>query len=127
MSSDIGRRAWVTSWTFLSLRGPLFMSPRYALARARATAGRLSRCAVGGSRTRSRPGSAGLADGGHVEPLDPQRRHDDAVEVVAPFARQRGDARAHLGQPAEPADRALVEAEVVHRPGHLAVLEQVAP
>src|SRR6202012_3270280 len=68
---------------------------------------------------------AGLANGRHVEAFDPQRRHDDAAEVVAPLARQRRDASADFGQPAEHADRALVEAEVVHRPGHFAVLDQV--
>ena len=48
-----------------------------------------------------------------------------AGEVVAPLARQRRLGAADLGGPAEQVDRRLVEAEVVHRAGDLAVLDEV--
>src|SRR6201999_2948173 len=118
MSSDIERRAWVTSWTFWSFRWPILMLPRYSFAGAHNNAGQASWCAVSEV-------SAGLADRRHVEALDPDRRHHHAVEVVTPLAGQGRDAGADLGQAAQHADRALVEPEVVDRPGDLAVLDQV--
>ena len=48
-------------------------------------------------------------------------------EIVAPLARQRPAGSTCLGDPGQHADRALVEPEVVHRTGHLAVLDQVHP
>src|ERR1700759_502836 len=118
MSSDIERRAWVTSWTFWLFRRPILMPPRYSFAAAPNNAGQTRRCAVSEA-------SAGLADRRHVEALDPDRRHDHAVEVVTPLAGQGGDTGPDLGQAAQYADRALVEPEVVDRAGDLAVLHQV--
>ena len=48
---------------------------------------------------------AGLAHRGHVEGLDPHRRHRGSVEVVAPLARQGRLGGAHLEQPSQHADR----------------------
>src|SRR3984957_8152390 len=107
MSSDSEVRACVTMCTCDRPR-PLWVNltlSRYACCHAMAT--------IGVRR------SAGLADRGHVEALDPHRRHRGAVEVVAPFTRQGGHGGADLRKPPEHAHRRLVEPEVVHRADHL--------
>ena len=67
----------------------------------------------------------GLADRRHVEVGDPQRGHGDAREEVAPLPRQRDLGVAGTGDAGQQVDRALVEAEVVHRTDDLASFDQV--
>src|SRR5208283_2127477 len=66
-----------------------------------------------------------LAHRRHVEIGYPQRRHRRPGGPIAPFARQRLLTDPGLGGPPQQAQRALVEAEVVDRRGHLAVLDEV--
>src|SRR3984957_9645469 len=115
MSSDIDRRACVTTCTDSGRREWLILTlPRYAHPPTRRE-----------PRPDKPPRSAGLAHRGHVETLDPNRRHRGAVEVVAPFARQRRHGGADFEQPLEHADRRLVEPEVVDRADDLAAFHQV--
>src|SRR3984893_17399937 len=66
-----------------------------------------------------------LAHRRHVEVWYPQRRHGRPGGPVTPFPRQGFLAHAGLGGPPQQVQRALVEAEVVDRRGHLAVLDEV--
>src|SRR5450756_2820325 len=150
MSSDSGRRAWVTRCTGCPRSAWLILTPsRYPARAASPTAeGPVSSpFAVSGARCpgpraisditafrqsrdipafqRAAAPLAGLADRGHIEGLDPERGHRRAVEVVAPLARQRLRGRADLEQPRQHAHRRLVEPEVVDRADDLAFLHQV--
>src|SRR5262249_57996505 len=68
-----------------------------------------------------------LADRRHVEIGHPQGRHRDPGEVVAELPGQGALRPADRGDPAQHADRAVVEPEVVHRAGVLAALDLVVP
>src|SRR5690348_9225308 len=75
--------------------------------------------------TQSVMASGRRADRRHVEVGDAHRGHARPREVVGPLARKAALARTRLGDSAEQVDRTLVEAEVVHAPDDLALLDEV--
>src|SRR4029079_17549757 len=67
-----------------------------------------------------------LGDARHVEVRHPERGHGGPGEVVvAPLTAEGRPGGGGVGEPGQQVERALVEAEGVHRAGDLAVLHEV--